>query len=193
MTTKVQEEAELLGLVGQMLEQGEEAAPTVGPSPDGQVSVASGSDTKVVYAWHTRTGERVPIIVTPQNLAKQFSKKFTDGTKVFSQTPVDPPKRRKLLCYMNPNRDDAETYSQFITEACPKSNLPNEGELRLHMERFHPSEWAAIREERDALERQLTRQDQKQATDAMLKMARASTRGRTATRKRGKEPTNNGD
>ena len=111
------------------------------------------SSAGYVYVWDSRTFEKIPILY--YMLAKKMRLRRKDGSYRF--TTVDPkqlPKRGAVLCMLHKDAENREHYNGLGFRVCPKENITNLYQLKQHMLKKHPQEWAAIEEERKESERQ---------------------------------------
>lgn len=111
------------------------------------------SSAGYVWAWDTRTGEKIPVIhyMLPATLRKRRD----DGSYRF--TTVDPkitPKGIKVKCMLHKDSPNRQHYDDIGFHVCNKENIINAYQLKQHMRRKHPQEWAAIEEERQQGERE---------------------------------------
>jgi len=109
-----------------------------------------------VYIYDTETGE---VSVTNRNmLMTQLKKKRPDGSRVF--TTINPnitPKRGTLKCMLHPDDPNYFHYQELGLPECRKANLVSPYQVKRHMQKRHPAEWATIEEERAEKEKERDR------------------------------------
>jgi len=113
-----------------------------------------------VWIWDTRTYERVAVLSYMLPTKLRFRRE--DGS--FRWTTNDPgkkPKRGSIKCLLHKDSPDREHFDGLGFRACPKTNITNPYQLKQHMVKKHPQEWAAIEEERKERERQEDRELQR--------------------------------
>lgn len=139
---------------GQVVSRGAEIA---APIPMTVLSVTSAGYVRI---YDTRTGEES---LTNRNmLPSQLKKRRADGSQVFTTvSPKITPFRGKLVCPLHPSRPERAYYDTLGLPHCPKSNMPNEMQVMLHMQHRHRTEWATIDEERKRKEREEEREFQR--------------------------------
>ncbi len=111
------------------------------------------SSAGYIPIWDTRTYEKAPVLyyMAPAKL-RQIR---PDGSRRF--TTVDPgklPKRGTIKCMLHAEGENRGHYDTLGFRVCRKSNITNPYQLKQHMIKKHPQEWAAIEEERKERERQ---------------------------------------
>jgi len=120
-----------------------------------------------VWVWDTRTYERIPVL--SYMLSKKLRLRRPDGS--FRFTTVDPgklPKRGKIKCLLHKENPNRSHYDILGFHVCPKANITNPYQLKQHMIKKHPQEWAAIEEERKEKERQEDRALQQLLIESQL-------------------------
>jgi len=112
-----------------------------------------------VKVYHQKTGDES--IINRNMLGIQLRKKLEDGSKAFDIVPprdkagnIIVPKQGTLKCMLNRDDPNREKYDEWGFAVCPKHNLTSRHNLIQHMSHRHPQEWAAIKEERDRLEKE---------------------------------------
>lgn len=111
------------------------------------------SSAGYVQVWDTRTFEKAPVLY--YMLPAKLRQRRPDGS--FRFTTVDPgelPKRGSIKCMLHAEGENREHYDTLGFRVCRKSNLTSPYQLKQHMMKKHPQEWAAIEEERKEKERQ---------------------------------------
>ena len=99
-----------------------------------------------VYVYDTVTHERS--LINRNMLPVQMRKKREDGKPVFTtKSPGIKPKRGVFKCLLHPEGPNREYYDSIGLQVCPKSNLMNEFQVRMHMLHRHPQEYAVMQEE----------------------------------------------
>ena len=104
------------------------------------------SSAGYVYVWDNRTGEQSTI--NRNMLSTQLQKKRPDGSRFF--TTIDPkiPVRGGILkCMLHAKHPDRKLYDSLMLPYCRKENITSPFQVRRHMQKRHPQEWAAIQEE----------------------------------------------
>ncbi len=121
-----------------------------------------------VYIYDTITGERS---TTNRNmLPAQLKKMRLNGSPFFTtRKPNFEPKRGTLKCMLHPDNPNREHYNDLGLPVCMKSNLISQYQVKRHTQKRHPSEWAAIEDERKEIERQDTLASQRAIRDAMVR------------------------
>jgi len=115
------------------------------------------SSAGYVYVWDTRTYEKVPILY--YMLSSKLRQKREDGS--FRFTTNDPhklPKRGAVKCLLHKDSKHRAHFDELGFRVCLKNNITNQHQLKQHMLKKHPQEWAAIEDERKERERQEDRQ-----------------------------------
>ena len=127
---------------------------------DAPMVVKEVSGPKRLYIWNTRTYEKVPILY--YMLGQKLKQRRLDGSLMFRGS--DPGKKFKMgevKCLLHSSNENRAHYDGMGLRVCPKSNIINPHQLRLHMLHKHPQEWAAIEEERKEKEKQEERDFQR--------------------------------
>ena len=125
------------------------------------------SSAGYVYVWDSRSFEKIPILY--YMLPSKLRQRRPDGS--FRFTTVNPgklPVRGTLKCMLHAEGENREHYNALGFRACRKSNITNPYQLKQHMVKKHPQEWAAIEEERKEGERQEDRALQRLLLKAQL-------------------------
>lgn len=168
---------ETLRRVQELIGGGQQASPAMEEAtPHGDdTTITSMSDSKIITMYNTRTGDAVPILANAKNVYIQVTKKFPDGTSVYSGSPTVAPRTGGLPCFLSEAHPQADIYQVFVTAGfpCPAQSIPNAGALRMHMERKHPSEWRAISDHQQKIEHDETRAESLRVTTALLETALA--------------------
>ena len=110
------------------------------------------SSAGYVYVWDTRSYEKIPILY--YMLPSKLRMRRPDGSYKF--TVIDPkekPKRGGVKCLLHKDSEHRAHYDELGFHVCPKGNLINQHQLRMHMLHKHKEEWAAIEQERIDKER----------------------------------------
>ena len=110
------------------------------------------SNAGYVYVYDTHSYDKIPIL--SYMLAQKLRQKRPDGSYRFTATdPKKLPIRGTIKCLLHPDRPEREYYNSLGFRTCQKSNLTNDYQLKQHMRKKHPQEWAAIEEYRKEKER----------------------------------------
>ena len=118
------------------------------------------SGPKRLYVWNTRTYEKVPILY--YMLGQKLRQRRLDGSLMFTGiNPGKPFKMGEVKCHLHPSNENRAHYDDMGLKECKKENIINVHQLRLHMLKKHPQEWAAIEEERKDKEKQEDRDFQR--------------------------------
>lgn len=126
------------------------------------------SSAGYIYVWDNRTGERSTI--NRNMLPTQLKKRRPDGSRVFTTIdPKIPVKRGNLKCMLHPDNPERKNYEHIVFTTCRKENLTNPYQVRRHMEKRHPDEWKAIREEITRKEREEERELRKAVLESAKK------------------------
>jgi hypothetical protein len=119
---------------------------------DAPMVVKEVSNAGYVWVWDTRSYEKIPVL--SYMLAQKLRQKRPDGSYRFTTTdPKKLPIRGTIKCLLHPDRPEREYYNGLGFRTCQKSNLTNDYQLKQHMRKKHPQEWAAIEEYRKEKER----------------------------------------
>ena len=114
------------------------------------------SSAGYVWVWDNRTGECSKI--NRNMLETQLRKKRPDGSRVFTTIdPKIPVKGGILKCMLHDKDPNRKHYDELGLPTCRKENLTSPYQVRRHMEKRHPQEWAAIKEETDRKEKEQER------------------------------------
>lgn len=112
------------------------------------------------YIYDTITGDRSK---TNNNmLPAQLRKKRPDGSLRF--TTVKPnfiPSGGTLKCNLHKDNPNREIYNDMGLPVCKKHNLTSPFQVKRHMQKRHPMEWAAIEDMRISREKQEDREFQR--------------------------------
>ena len=112
------------------------------------------------YLYNTRTGE--PSRVLGNMLKAQLSKKYPDGTRVFTPAkPMEGPYRGTIKCQLHAEHPNREQYAAWGFATCHKATLPSEYQLNQHMRVNHSAELATIQQALEAEEKDIDRQLQR--------------------------------
>jgi hypothetical protein len=118
------------------------------------------SSAGYVWVWDTRTYEKIPILY--YMLPSKLRQRRPDGSYRFTTTdPGKPPRRGTIKCLLPPDNPKREEYNARGLRVCRKSNITNQYQLRQHMIKKHPQEWAEIEEERKEREKREDRELQR--------------------------------
>jgi len=118
------------------------------------------TDAGRVWIWDTRTYEKAPCL--GYMLPAKLRLRRDDGS--FRWTTNDPgkkPARGSIKCLLHKDSPDRKRFDELGFRTCPKDNVTNPYQLKQHMMKKHPQEWAAIEEERKERERQEDRELQR--------------------------------
>jgi len=126
------------------------------------------SSAGYVWVWDNRTGECSKI--NRNMLETQLRKKRLDGSRVFTTiNPKIPVKRGNLKCMLHAKDPNREQYDALGLPTCRKENITSPYQVRRHMEKRHPQEWAAIKEEITRKEKE----EERQLRESLIKMGQA--------------------
>jgi len=139
-----------------------------GDSPPMVIDGITGDE--YIWIYNTKTAERSKIHrLWTQRLNAKLREKFTDGTPIWTTTkPKFEPKRGVLRCMLHAETPDREHYDSLGLPTCRKSNLTSPYQVKRHMEKRHPSEWATLEDERKSKERE----EEKEFQRGILNMAK---------------------
>jgi hypothetical protein len=113
---------------------------------DGRPQIKWIGSAGYVYVWDNRTGERSTI--NSNMLKTQLGKKRPDGSRVFTTIdPKIPVKRGNLKCMLHAKDPNRAHYDELGLPVCRKDNLTSVYQVKRHMQKRHPQEWATIQEE----------------------------------------------
>ena len=114
-----------------------------------------------VYIYETKDGQRS---IANKGMLRQLLKlKNKDGTPRFTvNKPPYEPKRGTLKCLLHGDNPDRAHYSELGLPVCPKSNITNPLQVKRHMQKRHPVEWATLEQERIERERQEDKRERKE-------------------------------
>ncbi len=114
--------------------------------------VKSYSSAGYVQIWDSRTFEDA--LVLYYMLPSLLRRRRKDGSRIWTTNdPGQRPARGTYKCMLHADSPGRETYTEMGLRVCPKSNIRNAHEVRLHMLRKHPREWESLEEMRIANER----------------------------------------
>ena len=143
---------------------GEQPAPMV---------VSKISNAGYVYVWDSRTFEKVPVLY--YMLGQVLRQRRKDGSYRFTvRNPNEPPKRGTFKCLLHAEDPNRKRYDELGFPVCPADHMPSSHQVKLHMQKKHKAEWAAIEDEKKDRERQEDREFQKML---ITKASPASPRG----------------
>jgi len=109
-----------------------------------------------VYIYDTVTHERS--VCNRNMLPNALKKKRTDGSLVYTTArPGEQPHRGSLKCQLHPDDPNREHYNDLGLATCMKSNLTSPFQVKRHMQKRHPMEFATIEEERIRSEKETDR------------------------------------
>lgn len=129
-----------------IIHKGDETAPA-------PIVVNKISSAGYVYVWETDTHEKIPILY--YMLPSKLRSRRPDGSYRF--TTIDPgvkPVRGAVKCMLHKDAENREHYRELGFRTCPKNTLTSQYQLDQHMAKRHPQEWAAIKSEKAAKERE---------------------------------------
>jgi len=115
------------------------------------------SSAGYVYVWDNQTGERST--VNRNMLPTQLRKRRPDGSRVFTTVdPKIPVKSGNLKCMLHAKDPNRSHYDILGLPVCRKFNLTSPYQVKRHMQKRHPQEWATIQEEITRKEKEEERQ-----------------------------------
>ncbi len=118
------------------------------------------SSAGYVTIWDSKTYEKAPVLY--YMLSSKLRQRRPDGS--FRWTTNDPgklPKRGEIKCMLHSEAENRSHYNDLGFRICKKCNITNQYQLRQHMLKKHPQEWAAIEDERKDRERKEDRELQR--------------------------------
>jgi len=122
------------------------------------------SSAGYVWVWDNRTGECSKI--NRNMLETQLKKRRPDGSRIFTtRDPGIPVKRGNLKCMLHAKDPSREYYDLLGLPVCRKENITSPYQVRRHMEKRHPQEWATIKEEITRKEKE----DERKLREILLK------------------------
>lgn len=134
-------------------------------APPAQVRSVSGG---FAYLWRTDTGEKLIVDKTlaPIHLRKKHAadhpKSAMRGKRVFTPTdPGIPQQIGDIKCMLHVDHPDMPKWESMGFTPCPKATIPNEFQLRSHMQHRHNVEWSAMELDRSEIEKQEERDFQR--------------------------------
>lgn len=133
------------------------------------VSSVDGADRVTVY--DTETGQSSEILY--YMLPNALKKRRPNGKPYFSTKQAVIPKAGNLKCMLHVKSPNRKEYDELGLPTCPKDNLVNEFQVRRHMQKRHPQEWATIQEK----EQRLREEEQRQFQRAVLSAATGKKEG----------------
>ena len=105
-----------------------------------------------VKVYDTRTGEEIPVLY--YMLSQKLRQRRQDGSFQFTTNKVASTKPQGAVkCMLHPEALNRAHYDELGFRVCSKGNITNQYQLRQHMIKKHPQEWAAIEQERLETER----------------------------------------
>ena len=143
------------------------------------------SSAGYVWVWDSRTFEKMPILY--YMLPSRLRERRPDGS--FRFTTVDPgkePQRGTIKCRLHSDSPDRAHYNELGFRVCKKDNITNPYQLRQHMLKKHPQEWAAIDEEQKSKEKEEDRALQRLLIAQQLEKLEKGTKEMEETPKTGK-------
>jgi len=138
------------------------------------VKSVEGADKVTVY--DTETGQSSSILY--YMLPNALKKKRPNGKPYFSTKQTVIPKAGNMKCWLHPKYARREEFDALGLPTCNKSNLTNEFQVRRHMQKRHPQEWATIQEVENQKRNAEERKFQQSVITAMT--GEEKKRGRTA-------------
>lgn len=126
----------------------------------------------IVYSM--QTGE--PIRVAAHRLEHVLSKQLDDGRPAFTGSRERAPTYRlgDVKCFLARDSEEREAVDALNIAPgfyCQAEHLANSYAARVHAEKKHPTSWRIYSEHIEALEREQEREERRQQTDAMLRLA----------------------
>jgi hypothetical protein len=122
------------------------------------------SSAGYVYVWDNRTGEQSTI--NNNMLATQLKKRRPDGSRIFTTVdPKIPVKSGNLKCMLHRKDPNRRHYDELGLPHCRKENLTSPYQVKRHMQKRHPQEWATIQEEVTRKEKE----EERQFREALIK------------------------
>jgi hypothetical protein len=112
-----------------------------------------------ITVYDTETGEPSNILYYMKD--KALAKKRPNGNPYFSLEQKVIPKAGNYKCLLHARHPRRDEFEKLGFSTCPKDNLRNEFQVRRHMLKRHPQEWATIEEERERKERKEDREFQR--------------------------------
>ena len=147
---------------------------------DAPMTVKELTSAGYVYVWDSRSFRRAPVLY--YMLAHILRQKRDDGS--YRWTTNDPKKRPqmgRMKCRLHKDDPNRKEYDGMGLRVCKKSNIINEFEVKMHMQKKHPKEWQAIEDKRKETERQEDRAHQRALYEAVS--AKATNEKTTGTEK----------
>lgn len=133
---------------------------------DGRPKIKWISSAGYVYVWDTRNGERSTI--NRNMLPAQLKKLRPDGSRFFTTIdPKIPIKSGNLKCMLHLKDPNRVLYDGLGLPTCRKENITSPYQVKRHMQKRHPQEWAAIQEEITRKEKE----EERQLREILLKSA----------------------
>jgi hypothetical protein len=124
------------------------------------------SSAGYVYVWDNQTGERSTI--NRNMLSTQLKKRRPDGSRIFTTVdPKIPVKSGNLKCMLHRKDPNRKHYDELGLPYCRKGNLTSPYQVKRHMQKRHPQEWATIQEEITRKEKE----EERQFREALMKGA----------------------
>lgn len=131
---------------------------------------------KMVKLWSMSDGAEIEI---PKYMVLgAISKRLRDGRYAFTANRDEAPKVRNgsVKCFLAEGSPERE--SRLLEEAgldhlepCPANQLRSAYSKRIHAINRHPQSWATLQEYRQEAEREENRKEQRQQTEAMMRLA----------------------
>ena len=118
------------------------------------------SSAGYVWVWDSRTYEKIPVLY--YMLPSKLRQRRPDGSFRFTTTdPGKLPARGTIKCMLHPDGENRKHYDELGFRVCLKGNITNQYQLKQHMIKKHPQEWAAIEAERTDKEKKEDRELQR--------------------------------
>lgn len=125
---------------------------------DGLVGKVSLENADHICIYDTKTGEMSRV---PRNMLGQLLQLKRNGEYIFTtKKPPFEPKKGGLKCMLHKDDPNRKHYDDLGFPVCRKEGIPNQHQLKEHMRRRHPQEWATIEDERKEAAKQAEREFQ---------------------------------
>jgi hypothetical protein len=124
-----------------------------GSDDEPPMTVKELSSAGYVYVYDTRTFQRIPVL--KYMLPSKMRQRREDGSFRFTTNdPGQKPIRGTIKCMLHKDSEQRKHFDELGFRPCKKDNITNQYQLEQHMAKKHRAEWATIKAEKAATERE---------------------------------------